>query len=332
MTSNENRRTFIVDLALEGTRLDKALTRLLPTLSRSCIQKIIRKKHVSIDGVCIDSVAVVVSRGVRIDIKIPLIDNHVIAAENIPLNIVFEDEHLMVVDKPASMVVYPTPTHGSSTLVNALLFRFDQGLKGVGHSQRPGIVHRLDKDTSGLMIVAKTTPAYDGLIALFKRHAIDRTYSAYIWGRPNPLSGCIRAPIGRNKRHRQKMTVVTHGEKTGKDAITHYTTKQLFKNVAAHVECTLETGRTHQIRVHMTTYHHGIIGDKIYGRLPKHCRSTLKDQNLYRRCQKVLQTFNRHALHAKILGFVHPITKKALYFESRLPQDMQKLDFFLKNL
>lgn len=230
---------------------------------------------------------------------------------------VFEDAHLIVIDKPAGMVVHPAAGNADGTLVNALLNHCGPSLSGIGGVRRPGIVHRIDKDTSGLLVAAKTDAAHQGLMALFARHDIERVYTAVVWGHPSPRKGTITGNIGRSTANRQKMAVVSSG---GKEAITHYCVIEPLAANTSLVQCQLETGRTHQIRVHMATQGHPLVGDPVYGRSRAVGRRGLSDVQ-----SNILKNFKRQALHAGTLGFVHPVTGKALHFESPLPEDMNRL-------
>ncbi len=226
--------------------------------------------------------------------------------QEIPLKIVYEDPHLVVVDKPAGLVVHPAPGNPDGTLVNALIAHCGDGLSGIGGVRRPGIVHRLDKDTSGLLVAAKSDQAHQGLAALFARHDIDRAYRAVVWGTLRPLVGTISGAIGRDVRHRQRMAVVSQG---GRHAVTHYKVLRALGERASLLECTLETGRTHQIRVHLAHRGHPVVGDPVYARGRK----------------PPVEGFARQALHACRLGFRHPVGGKILSFDSDLPDDMQRL-------
>ncbi|WP_300300156.1 RluA family pseudouridine synthase [Ferrovibrio sp.] len=243
-------------------------------------------------------------------------------AQDIPLTIVYEDDQLIVVDKPAGLVVHPAPGNPESTLVNALLHHCGDSLSGIGGVKRPGIVHRIDKDTSGLVVAAKTDRAHHALAALFADHDIERSYDALVWGHPNPLQGSIEGAIGRDPKDRKRMAIVTRG---GKPAVTHYETRQMIYDgkgqpVCALVRCTLETGRTHQIRVHMTARGNALIGDQTYGRARSLQRFQLGDA-----ARAALLGFKRQALHAATLGFRHPVSGKLLRFESPLPADFAAL-------
>ncbi len=240
------------------------------------------------------------------------------APEAIPLKVLFEDEHLIVIDKPAGMAAHPAPGTESGTLVNALLHHCGASLSGIGGVARPGIVHRLDKDTSGVMVAAKSDAAHRGLAKLFEAHDIDRVYIALTRGAPNPASGTINTQLGRSHADRKKMAVLRTG---GREAITHYRTERVFgpaiRPLAARVSCRLETGRTHQIRVHLASKGAPCLGDAVYG--------SGQPQIAVREAMKAAG-LNRQALHAAVLGFVHPITGKALRFETPLPADMAGLE------
>ncbi|MFL6769144.1 MAG: RluA family pseudouridine synthase, partial [Sphingomicrobium sp.] len=231
--------------------------------------------------------------------------------QDIPLRVVFEDEHLLVVDKPAGLVVHPAAGNRDGTLVNALLHHCGGSLSGIGGVARPGIVHRIDKDTSGLLVVAKTDVAHEGLARQFAAHSIDRRYLAIVSGVPKTADGTVDAPLARSAANRKKIAIVAG--RRGKRAVTHWRRVSVLRD-AALVECRLETGRTHQVRVHMASIGHPLVGDPVYGRAGKTHGKLLKD----------LQ-FHRQALHAAELGFTHPVTKRRLSFASAMPADMQQL-------
>jgi 23S rRNA pseudouridine1911/1915/1917 synthase len=232
-------------------------------------------------------------------------------AQEIPLKIVFEDEHLLVVDKPAGLVVHPAAGNRDRTLVNALLHHCGASLSGIGGVARPGIVHRIDKDTSGLLVVAKTDVAHEGLARQFARHSIERRYLAIVSGVPRAVAGTVDAPLARSSANRKKIAVVKDGR--GKRAVTHWKRLDVLRD-AALIECRLETGRTHQVRVHMASIGHPLLGDSVYGGVGKTHRKLLNELG-----------FHRQALHAAGLGFIHPVTKNRLSFESGMPTDMQEL-------
>ena len=247
--------------------------------------------------------------------------------QDIPLTIIYEDEHLIVINKPAGMVVHPAPGHADGTLVNALLHHCAGALSGIGGVKRPGIVHRLDRGTSGLMVAAKTDAAHAGLAAQFAAHGrdgkLERAYRALLWSRPPRHKGVISAPLARSSANRQKIAVARAG--AGREAITHYRAIRSFppgseRPVATLAECRLETGRTHQIRVHMAHIGCPVMGDETYG---AGFKSSIR--RLSPRAKEALQALNRQALHAATLGFEHPVTGRQMHFESPLPQDMQRL-------
>jgi len=296
--------------AQAGLRLDRALAELLPDLSRERIKALIVEGQIVSGGRSLNpSMKVAVGQDYSITLPAPVALDAV--ARDIPLDIVHEDADLIVVDKPAGLVVHPAAGNLDGTLVNALLHHCDGQLSGIGGVARPGIVHRIDKDTSGLLVVAKSDKAHEGLARQFKDHSIDRLYAAIVYGIPTPGSGTVDAWIGRSDADRKKMAV--HREGRGKHAVTHYRVMERLRG-AAMVECRLETGRTHQVRVHMAHLGHPLISDPVYGRDRKGFKSILETLG-----------FKRQALHAKRLGFIHPVTEEPLAFDSPLPADMQEL-------
>lgn len=300
---------------LSGTlgegRLDSALAAALPQLSRTRIQALIAENALSIGGKPATDTSSKKFSGQNFELTIPAPKPDKAEAQDIALDIVFEDEHLIIVDKPAGLVVHPAAGYADGTLVNALLHHCHGKLSGIGGVQRPGIVHRIDKDTSGLLVIAKSDVAHEGLAKLFAAHDIERKYFAIVSGVPAPPAGTVRTQIGRSTINRKKMAVLP--ENKGKHAVTHFRTVESFTN-AALVECTLETGRTHQVRVHMAHVGHPLIGDSVYS----------NRQNPYR-IGPNQSKFDRQALHAASLGFIHPISGETLRFESSLPEDMQLL-------
>ena len=293
-----------------GWRLDRALAAAVPTLSRERLKALISSGGVAGPAGLVRDPAVKALAGDYL-VTVPEPKPAHNEAQDIALEIVFEDEHLLVVDKPAGMVVHPAAGNPDGTLVNALLHHCAGRLSGIGGVARPGIVHRIDKDTSGLLVVAKTDVAHEGLAAQFARHSIDRRYLSITSGIPIPVAGTIDAPLARSSANRKKIAIV--GEGRGKRAVTHYRIVESLKG-AALVECRLETGRTHQVRVHMASIGHPLLGDPVYGRVRNEQREILKRLN-----------FHRQALHAAELGFVHPVTKAKLSFKSALPSDIQEL-------
>ncbi len=312
MTRGESiiRATIAPDAA--GWRLDRALAAALPTLSRERIKALISSGEVvGPEGTQVRDPAAKALAGGAYEVRVPAPAPAHNEPQDIALAILFEDEHLIVIDKPAGMVVHPAAGNLDGTLVNALLHHCAGRLSGIGGVARPGIVHRIDKDTSGLMVAAKTDVAHEGLSAQFARHSIDRRYHAIVAGIPNPPGGTVDAPLARSSSNRQKIAVVADGR--GKRAVTHYRLVTPLRE-AALIECRLETGRTHQVRVHMTSIGHPLIGDPVYGRTRTAHRELLNRLS-----------FRRQALHAAGLGFVHPATKASLSFKSALPSDMQEL-------
>lgn len=297
--------------AQHGLRLDRALADLLPDLSRERLKALIGEGQVRSSGGGKLTGSMKVAEGQQFAITLPAPAPLDTVAQDIPLTIVHEDPDLIVVDKPAGLVVHPAAGNLDGTLVNALLHHCAGRLSGIGGVARPGIVHRIDKDTSGLLVVAKTDKAHEGLARQFKDHSIDRAYAAIAYGHPAPAAGTVDSWIARSDADRKKMAV--HREGRGKHAVTHYRTMERLRG-AALMECRLETGRTHQVRVHMAHIGHPLIGDPVYGRERKGFKSILETLS-----------FERQALHAKTLGFIHPVTEKPLTFHSALPTDMQEL-------
>lgn len=296
-------------------RLDKTLAAEAAELSRSRLQALIAEGRVTSDGRTIDDPSYRVKPGQRFEILIPPAEPAVPEPQAIALDVVYEDRDLLVVDKPAGMVVHPAAGNPDRTLVNALLAHCGAGLSGIGGVVRPGIVHRLDKDTSGLMVVAKSELAQNRLASAFAAREVDRAYLALVWGVPLPLAGEISGNIGRSRSNRQKMAVVASG---GKPAITRYKVLKEWQGLASLVECRLATGRTHQIRVHLAAKGHPLVGDRVYG-------SGRQARRAAGPAGAALARFPRQALHAYRLGFVHPVTGERLGFESELPADMAEL-------
>jgi 23S rRNA pseudouridine1911/1915/1917 synthase len=294
-----------------GWRLDRALAAAVPTLSRERLKALISSGAVTgPEGrVVRDPASKALSGTYEVVVPEPAPAHN--EPQDIALEIVFEDDHLLIVDKPAGMVVHPAAGNLDGTLVNALLHHCAGRLSGIGGVARPGIVHRIDKDTSGLLVVAKTDRAHEGLAAQFARHDIHRLYLAIVGGVPNPPAGTVDAPLARSSANRQKMAIVEEGR--GKRAVTHYRMLKPLRE-SALVECRLETGRTHQVRVHMASLGHPLVGDPVYGRTRPAHREALKSLG-----------FHRQALHAAELGFVHPVSKENLSFKSPLPSDIQEL-------
>ena len=295
-----------------GWRLDRALAAALPTISRERLKALISSGEVlGPEGTQVRDPASKAQPGAAYQVRIPAPATPHNEPQAIALGIAYEDDHLIVVDKPAGLVVHPAAGNLDGTLVNALLHHCAGRLSGIGGVARPGIVHRIDKDTSGLIVAAKTDVAHERLSAQFADHSIDRRYLALVTGVPNPTNGTVDAPLARSSANRQKMAIVAEGR--GKRAVTHYRLVTPLRE-AALVECRLETGRTHQVRVHMTSIGHPLLGDPAYGRTRSPHRELLKQLG-----------FQRQALHAAELGFKHPVTGAFLSFKSALPSDMQEL-------
>ncbi len=296
----------------DGWRLDRALAAAIPTLSRERLKALISNGSVvGPQGSPVRDPAAKAVPGGRYAVTVPAPKAAHNEAQDIDLEIVFEDDHLLIVDKPAGMVVHPAAGNFEGTLVNALLHHCAGRLSGIGGVARPGIVHRIDKDTSGLLVVAKTDVAHEGLAMQFARHSIHRLYLAIVAGLPVPAAGTIDAPLARSAANRKKIAIVE--SKRGKRAVTHYRIRRPLRE-AALTECRLETGRTHQVRVHMASIGHPLVGDPVYGRTRPAHREILKRLN-----------FQRQALHAAELGFEHPVSKENLTFKSPLPSDIQEL-------
>ena len=297
-----------------GQRLDKWLAEVVTAVSRSRLKALIEDGAVEVNGKTETDPAARTKDGQAVIVRIPPAEDAAPTPQSMDLVVVYEDDDLIVIDKPPGLVVHPAPGNPDNTLVNALLAHCGESLRGIGGVKRPGIVHRIDKDTSGLLVVAKTEAAHAGLSAQFAAHDLERVYEAFVWGLPNPRFGFVRGAIGRSRHNRKKMALVPGG----KFAETHFETIDTFGKTASHIECRLKTGRTHQIRVHMTSIGHPLIGDTTYGSP----RSVL---GLPLEIGKFLKHFPRQALHARTLGFTHPVTGKTLSFESDLPEDLQEL-------
>ncbi len=295
----------------DGWRLDRALADAVPTLSRERLKALIAAGYVvgATGPVCDPARRAAADAKFSITIPPPQPTHNV--AQAIELVVAYEDEHLIVIDKPAGLVVHPAAGNPDGTLVNALLHHCGGSLSGIGGVARPGIVHRIDKDTSGLIVAAKTDLAHEVLARQFKAHSIDRRYLAIVSDLVASSAGVIDAPLGRSSSNRKKMAIVPEGK--GKRAVTHWRRLRRLRE-ATLVECRLETGRTHQVRVHMASVGHPLIGDPVYGRTKPAHRALL-----------AMLDFHRQALHAAHLGFIHPLTSTALSFDSEMPADMQEL-------
>ncbi|AVW90485.1 RluA family pseudouridine synthase [Celeribacter baekdonensis] len=319
-------------------RLDKAIARDVPeeaTLSRSRLAKLLAEGAITVNGVVATDQTGKIAAGDRVEITVEQAAEVEIVAEDIPLDVIYEDDDLIVINKPVGMVVHPAPGSPSGTLVNALMYHFGDNLSGIGGEKRPGIVHRIDKDTSGLLVVAKSDKAHQGLAKQFEKHTVERKYYALVYGMPDIMDPRLRGVkgvsfegsnvmrittmLGRHKADRQKQAV---SFSEGRHAITRARVVETYGAPVqlCLVECWLETGRTHQIRVHMAHAGHGLVGDQTYGG-----RRKLNHKALSEVARDAVAAFPRQALHAAVLGFVHPVTGEDMLFEAPLPEDMQDL-------
>lgn len=332
-----DRRRLVAGEDAVGQRLDQWLaSALAPEFSRSRIQALIRGELVRVNAIPATEPKQRLAGAETIEIELPAPVPAEPEAENIPLAILFEDEHLIVIDKPAGLVVHPGAGNWSGTLVNALIHHCGDSLSGIGGVRRPGIVHRLDKDTSGVLVVAKNDAAHHGLADAFADHGrsggLERAYVAVVWGTPDRTTGTIDAPLGRAS-DRVRRAVVPAGRDDARHAVTHFTVLERFgaaqdaSATASMVECRLETGRTHQIRVHMGHIGHPLIGDRDYGQAFR-----TKANRLPEPARGIVERFGRQALHARLLAFSHPVTGKMLRFEAPLPADMAELVEALRRL
>lgn len=310
-----------------GERLDRclatALTTSHPELSRSRIKLLIEQGNLTLIGSAgsdpqtIDEPSYRVKLGQDLTLAIPAPEAAIPVGQDIALSIVYEDRDLIVIDKPAGMVVHPAPGNPDNTLVNALIAHCGESLSGIGGVKRPGIVHRIDKDTSGLVVAAKNDAAHRALSEAFAAHDIEREYRCFVWGLPSPKSGTIEGNIGRHGIDRKRMAIVRKG---GKPAVTHYRTLSVFGLGASELACNLETGRTHQIRVHLAAIGHPLIGDTVYGKVTPARRAKLPPA-----AAEAARHFKRQALHAAVLGFAHPRTGTPMRWEAPLPADLVEL-------
>lgn len=316
---------FITNSFSSEQRLDKYLSEYMPNMSRSRLQALIKTGQVSINNIVCLQPSLKLALNSNIQVIIPKTEEAIPKAVAMQLNIVFEDDNIIVINKPAGLVVHPAPGHTNDTLVNAMLHHCKDSLSGIGGVKRPGIVHRLDKDTSGLIVVAKNDSAHNYLSSQFADRSLSRTYDAYVWGIPLLSKSPIKAPIGRHSAHRQKMAVTA---RNSKEAITNFEVVETYipaGNIAmaiSKIRCKLETGRTHQIRVHMDHIGHPLLGDNAYGRIPKNVTRFWPDN---------VTNFPRQALHAKSLRFIHPASNSSMNFASEQPTDLLELEVLLKN-
>lgn len=314
---------LVVDEANAGGRVDAVLAKEHPILSRSRIKDLILAGAVTIDGKPVNEPKYRLKGGETIVLLAPPPEDPEPAAEDIPLDILYEDDQLIVINKPVGMVVHPAPGSPNGTLVNALIFHCGESLKGIGGVKRPGIVHRLDRDTSGVMVAAKTEKAHKHLSAQFADHGrtgpLHRAYTAFAWGTTHSGVGSVDAPLGRDPGNRLKQAV----RKDGREAITHYNVEARYGDEGwdiTRIQCQLETGRTHQIRVHMAHIGHPLVADQVYA-----SGYATKLNKLPEELAGAVRALGRQALHAAELGFEHPVTKEEMMFEADLPDDLQVL-------
>lgn len=324
ISGEEQEWQLLVAAADAGSRLDVALARAVPVFSRNRIKDLILSGSVSINGRTVTEPKYKLRDGEDVALTAPEPIEAEPIPENIPLDILYEDDQLIVINKPVGMVVHPAPGNLTGTLVNALLHHCGNSLKGIGGVKRPGIVHRLDKDTSGVMVAAKTEQAHNHLAAQFADHGrtgpLHRAYLAYAWGRTQQAAGTVEAPLGRDPNNRLKQAV----RKDGREAITHYAVEARFGDEGwdiTRIRCELETGRTHQIRVHMAHIGHPLVADQVYA-----SGFATKANRLPEAAKAAIIALDRQALHAAELGFEHPVTGEEMQFEAPLPPDLEALE------
>jgi len=311
---------IIVPLNSHGYRIDKFLQSQINELSRTRLQALIRNGQVKLNDIIINNTSKKIKEEDQIKVNFPPPKETLIKPNKIPLDILYDDEDIIVINKSPGVVVHPGAGNYEETIVNGLLFKYKNNLSSIGGKLRPGIVHRIDKDTSGVIVVAKNDIAHINLSKQFSNHSIKRIYEALVWGSLKPQNGKINEKISRSIKNRQLMAV---RKEKGKMAITNYKTLKVFQNLnlpkISLIECQLETGRTHQIRVHMNFKGNSVLGDKSYGKSKRKFKKI--DPNL----EKKINNFTRQALHAKSLGFIHPRTKKKIFFEAKRPKDLDVL-------
>lgn len=312
MSDSETDPNLITGTIAVSGRIDKTLAE-ASGLSRERIKALMAEGAIIVGKTTASDPSKKMQAGAHFTITLPPPVEAGAKPQDIALEVVFEDEHLIVINKAAGMVVHPAAGNYDGTLVNALLFHCEGQLSGIGGVARPGIVHRIDKDTSGLLVAAKTTAAHEGLAKQFADHSIERTYLAVCAGHPAPTSGTIDKRIGRSDHNRKKMMTLDDNSSRGKHAVTHYKTLKILNNCSL-IECRLETGRTHQVRVHLASIGHALLGDPTYGRTSSTLRPILRALG-----------FERQALHAASLGFIHPATGEKVEFHAEIPADMREL-------
>ena len=316
----KNTLNITVPANCHGYRIDKFLQSQIDQLSRTRLQVLIHDGLVKLNGILISNTSKKIKVKDKITVSFPLPKETFIKPNKIPLNILYDDNDIIIINKSPGVVVHPGAGNHEKTIVNGLLFKYKNKLSSVGGKLRPGIVHRIDKDTSGVIVVAKNDNSHIDLSKQFSDHSIKRVYEALIWGSLKPQNGKINERIARSVKNRQLMSVK---KEKGKIAITNYKTIKIFQNInlpkISLIECRLETGRTHQIRVHMNFKGNPILGDKSYGKSKKKFKKINPD------LEKKINNFNRQALHAKSLSFIHPSTKKEIFFEAKRPKDLDLL-------
>ena len=324
---SNNSTKFLIKEEDSQKRLDVILAKLIPDLTRSNLKKIIEQKQVRINNLVENSPSKKLKTEDVVEINLISTEEIKILPTDIKLDIVYEDKDILIINKPAGMVVHPGAGNYKETLVNALIYKYKNNLSDVNGTTRPGIVHRIDKETSGLLVIAKNNKAHSSLGKQFSDHTIQRTYQALAWGVLRPLNSRVETLIGRSRKNRQLMSVT---EITGKKSITNYKTLKIFniKDIPkiSFLECELETGRTHQIRVHMAYKGNSLLGDQQYG------KKNIRFKKINEDFVDKLKILNRQALHAKSLGFIHPTSKKYINFESKLPKDFKKILDLLNKL
>jgi len=319
---------YVIEFPEHESRIDKALNELCEDLSRTRLQALIESGNVRLNGAVCETANKKLKMGDVIELDIPPPVAALPEAQDIALDIVFEDKDLLVINKPAGMVVHPGAGNFKNTLVNALLHHRADDLSGIGGVMRPGIVHRLDKETSGLMVAAKNDIAHRGLAGQLESRTLTRVYKALVIGVPFPSKGTVDQPLGRHPSSRMKMAIRRKG---GKEARTHFSVEKKFRDEFALVECKLESGRTHQIRVHMESIRHPLIGDNLYGPQDSALKAALKRAGYQEKDAQIVMDFPRQALHAASIAFVHPVTGDSLSFNAALPADLRKLLKILDN-
>ncbi len=322
---------FVIEIPEEATtsRLDKALAAALPDLSRSRLQTLIKEGQVIVSGFIIKKNSYQVEAGDKITIQIPPAKDDTLLPEDIPIDVIYEDDDLLVINKAVGMVVHPGAGNWDGTLVNALLHYCKGNLSGIGGVQRPGIVHRLDKETSGLMVVAKNDLAHQGLSAQLQDRTLSRVYKSFVWRVPTIVKGKVDMPIGRDTRNRIKMGIMMT---SGREAVTHYRVRDKYEGAVAMLECKLQTGRTHQIRVHMQHIKHPLIGDPLYGLPDQEGTALLKRAGYEEDVITQIMAFKRQALHAAEIGFIHPRSSEEMHFTCAMPDDLQNIENCLKTI